>query len=181
MAESTAEHLDALRRMIERAKAVPMSASCMINRAEALELVAAARTALAAELDATRAAAEASPSVLERAKEQAAEVVREAEEEANRLVEDSEVLRAAHDVRTDCGNRRTPRPTRCARRPTSTWTAGSPPWRPALQKTLSQIQTMRARLASRYTAWTPTPPPRPDLTQPADPAAVRPLRARLTI
>lgn len=149
MAESTAERLDALQRMIEQAKAVPMSASCMINRAEALELVAAARTALAGELDATRAAAEASPSVLERAKEQAAEVVREAEEKANRLVEDSEVLRAARD-RADGLRQQADAEAGALRKEADVYVDGRiAAMEAGLQKTLSQIQTMRARLASR--------------------------------
>ena len=149
MAESGAASLDALQRLIERAKAVPMSASCMINRGEALELVAAARTALAAELDATRAAAEASPSVLERAKEQAAEVVREAEEEANRLVEDSEVLRAAHD-RADGLRQQADAEADALRKEADVYVDGRiAAMEAGLQKTLSQIQTMRARLASR--------------------------------
>ena len=39
MAESSADRLNALQQLIEQGKAVPMSASCVINRAEAVALV----------------------------------------------------------------------------------------------------------------------------------------------
>lgn len=149
MAESTAERLDALQQLIEQAKAVPMSASCMINRADALALVAAARTALAAELDATRAAAEATPSVLERAQERAAEVVRDAEQEAERLVGSSAVARAAQRRASEVEDKAAAEAD-ALRREADVYVDGRVAVLEAgLQKTLSQIQTMRARLATR--------------------------------
>ena len=149
MAESGAASLDALQRLIERAKAVPMSASCMINRAEALALVEAARSALATESDAARHAAEASPPVLERAKEQAAEVVRTAEEEAHRLVEDTAVVQAARR-RADELQQQAAAEADALRREADIYVDGRiAAMEAGLQKTLTQIQTMRARLASR--------------------------------
>ena len=149
MAESSAESLDALQRLIEAAKAVPMSASCMINRADALALIETLRTAIAADLDAARADAEANPSVVERAKEQAAEVVQAAEEEAGRLVEATEVVEAAR-LRADELQQQAATEADAFRKEADIYVDGRiAAMEAGLQKTLSQIQTMRARLASR--------------------------------
>ncbi len=149
MPESSAERLNALQQLIEQGKAVPMSASCMINRADALALVAAVRSALTDELDAARLAAEASPPVLERAKAEAEEVVRAAQQEAERLVEASEVLQAAQQ-RADALRAETDAEAEALRKEADVYVDGRiAAMEAGLQKTLSQIQTMRARLASR--------------------------------
>lgn len=149
MAESSADRLNALQQLIEQGKAVPMSASCMINRADALALVAAVRSALTDELDAARLAAEASPPVLERAKAEAEEVVRAAQQEAERLVEASEVLQAARQ-RADALRAETDAEAEALRKEANVYVDGRiAAMEAGLQKTLSQIQTMRARLASR--------------------------------
>ncbi len=149
MAESTAERLDVLQQMIEQGKAVPMSASCMINRAEALALVAAVRAALTGELDAVRLATEASPPVLERAKAEAEDVVRAAQQEAERLVEASEVVRSAQQ-RADEVRAEAETEADALRREADVYVDGRiAAMEAGLQKTLSQIQTMRARLAAR--------------------------------
>ncbi|MFT4295339.1 MAG: hypothetical protein QM582_07995 [Micropruina sp.] len=149
MAESTAERLDALQRMIEQGKAVPMSASCMINRSEALGLVTAVRAALTEELDAARQAAEASPPVLERAKQEAADVVRAAQQQAEQLVESSAVLQAAQR-RAEQVEQQAAAEADALRREADVYVDGRiAAMEAGLQKTLSQIQTMRARLASR--------------------------------
>ncbi len=148
MAEST-ERLDALQQLIEQGKAVPMSASCMINRADALALVGAVRSALTDELDAARLAAEASPPVLERAKVEAAEVVRAAQQEAERLVEASEVVQSAQR-RADELHAEAETEADALRREADVYVDGRiAAMEAGLQKTLSQIQTMRARLAAR--------------------------------
>ncbi|MFT4226231.1 hypothetical protein [Micropruina sp.] len=149
MPESSADRLNALQQLIEQGKAVPMSASCMINRADALALVAAVRSALTDELDAARLAAEASPPVLERAKAEAEEVVRAAQQEAERLVEASEVLQAAQQ-RADALRAETDAEAEALRKEADVYVDGRiAAMEAGLQKTLSQIQTMRARLASR--------------------------------
>ena len=149
MTESSADRLNALQQLIEQGKAVPMSASCMINRADALALVAAVRSALTDELDAARLAAEASPPVLERAKAEADEVVRAAQQEAERLVEASEVLQAAQQ-RAEALRAETDAEAEALRKEADVYVDGRiAAMEAGLQKTLSQIQTRRARLASR--------------------------------
>ena len=149
MSETTADLLGRLRAMVQEAKGVPMSASCMVNRAEALALVAAVRSALTDELDAARLAAEASPPVLERAKVEAEDVVRAAQQEAERLVEASEVLQAAQQ-RAEALRAETDAEAEALRKEADVYVDGRiAAMEAGLQKTLSQIQTMRARLASR--------------------------------
>lgn len=149
MSESTVEQLDALQQLIEQGKAVPISASCMINRADALALVAAARSALTDELDAARLAAEASPPVLERAKAEAEAVVRAAQQEAERMVEASEVLQTAQQ-RADALRAETDAEAQALRKEADVYVDSRiAAMEAGLQKTLSQIQTMRARLATR--------------------------------
>ena len=71
MAESTADRLDALHTLVQQAKAVPISASCVVNRAEGLGLSEAAQASLVQELAAAKDVANASPPAIERAQEQA--------------------------------------------------------------------------------------------------------------
>lgn len=149
MAEHTAEVLASLRILVQNAKSVPMSASCMINRAEALALVDRAAAALAEDLDESQKVTASSLETLQRAQEEAARIIKAAEDKAAYLVSQSpistearrkaalleqksiteaEALRREADAYVD---------TRIA-----TFEAG-------LAKTMSQIRTMRARLASR--------------------------------
>ena len=149
MAESAAAHLDALSALVERAKAVPMSASCMVNRTEALELIESARTALNDELAAARDAANASPPALERAKQDAVQIVQDAEEKAKRLVDSHAVLTTA---RTRAGEleSRTIAESEALRKEADAYVDfRMAAMEAGLQKTLSQIHTMRTRLEAR--------------------------------
>ncbi len=148
-AESLTAVLDALEQAVSSARAMPMSASVLVSRAELLDLVAQARTALPAQLgradevlsaaDAERAAARADAerieaaarrraaelveqeSVVAQAVDRAAEIVREAEETARGLRRDADDYcdRRLADFEIDLG------------------------------KVLSQVQAGRAKLADR--------------------------------
>lgn len=141
--------LDALEHAVSTARAMPMSASVLVSRAELLDLVAQARAALPAQLgradevllaaDAERAAARADAerieaaarrraaelveqeSVVAQAVDRAAEIVREAEETARGLRRDADDYcdRRLADFEIDLG------------------------------KVLSQVQAGRAKLANR--------------------------------
>lgn len=147
--ESLTAVLDALEHAVGTARAMPMSASVLVSRAELLDLVAQAREALPAQLgradevlsaaDAERAAARADAerieaaarrraaelveqeSVVAQAVERAAEIVREAEETARGLRRDADDYcdRRLADFEIDLG------------------------------KVLSQVQAGRAKLADR--------------------------------
>jgi cell division septum initiation protein DivIVA len=92
--------LDELTELIETARAMPMSASCIINRAEVLEAIADLRDALPSELTVARGVLSDRSAVVEEGRVEAqriideaealvsrTEVVKEASREAERLIE----------------------------------------------------------------------------------------------
>ncbi len=88
-------YLQRLEEIVGEAKAMPLSASIMVNKAEVEELVAAMRDALPEEVRQARRVLRERDEVLERAEEQARRTVREAEEERDRLVSRAEVVEEA--------------------------------------------------------------------------------------
>lgn len=78
--------LDELGELIARARPMPMSASVLVNKAEALELLAAARTVVPQEIHAADDIVADADAVLERARTRAAEIVAAAETTAEGLV-----------------------------------------------------------------------------------------------
>ncbi len=141
--------IDALRELITRAKSMPMSASCIVNRTEALELVERIAGGLPDELAEARGVLDGSRSqiaqaeaeanqIIERAREQAAElaghtsIVQQAEEIAAKLVAESQTEAAELRVETDAF---------IDERMAS--------FESVLQKTASQVKTARGRLSAR--------------------------------
>lgn len=141
--------LDALEQAVQAARAVPMSASVLVSRAELLDLVEQARTALPTQIgradevlaaaDAERAAARADAERIEAAaRRRAAElveqesVVAQAAERAAQIVRDAE--ETARGLRRDADDY-------CDRRLAD--------FEIDLGKVLSQVQAGRAKLATR--------------------------------
>ena len=149
MAEPAAAQLEALSALVQQAKAVPMSASCMVNRSEALALIESARTALTDELTAARDATNASPPALERAKAEAEQIVRAAQEKADRLVDSSEVLKTARARAGDLQAQAAAEAEALRKEADVYVDFRIAAMEAGLQKTLSQIQTMRSRLETR--------------------------------
>jgi vacuolar-type H+-ATPase subunit H len=87
--------LDVMGAMVERAASVPLSASCMVNRAEMLSLVERARAELPVELDEAAALLVAHQDVIARAELEADEIVVRARTEADDLIEDSALVATA--------------------------------------------------------------------------------------
>ncbi|MFT3861540.1 hypothetical protein [Micropruina sp.] len=149
MAESTENRLLALQALVEQAKAVPMSATCMVNRAEVLALIEQALTSHADELSAAKDEANASPPVLQRARVEAEQIVQAAEAKAEQLVEAASVLTTARERAGELESKAIAEADGL-RREADVYVDGRMATLEAgLQKTLSQIQTMRARLAAR--------------------------------
>src|SRR6478735_6346106 len=138
MAEPAAAQLEALSALVQQAKAVPMSASCMVNRSEALALIESARTAT-----------NASPPELERAKAEAEQIVRAAQEKAERLVDSSEVLKTARARAGDLQAQAAAEAEALRKEADVYVDFRIAAMEAGLQKTLSQIQTMRSRLETR--------------------------------
>ena len=67
MVERTREVLQQLRQLVEGAKSVPMSASCMVNRTEALSLIDQATQALDSDVGEAQRVTATSLETLERA------------------------------------------------------------------------------------------------------------------
>ena len=91
-AEARLGHLE---RLVSEAKAVPLSASVMVNRAEVAELLAGLRNALPEELTQARWVVRERDDILDRAQKDAQRIIEDAEAERERLVSQQEVVRSS--------------------------------------------------------------------------------------
>ena len=89
------EVLDHLTALVEDARALPMSASCVVNRAEVLDLVDEARRVVPVELAEARRVIAERDRLLEQARVQAERLVEQGREEQSRLVEATAVYTRA--------------------------------------------------------------------------------------
>jgi len=99
MSEAEARHLEGalqhLRDLIETARTMPMSASVLVNRDEAIELVDRAMRNLPAELRHARWLLKERQEYLEQAKREGDELLESARVQAERMVERSDIAREA--------------------------------------------------------------------------------------
>ena len=146
---AAADIIDTLRAQVAGAKAVPMSASCIVNRADTLAMLDKLDAGLSADL------AEASSLLAEReeelrqARREAEQIVHEAELKAEDLVRDTpvytEAKARAEKVVADAGVEAEE-----IRREADAYVDGRiAELEAGLTKTSNQIATMRARLAER--------------------------------
>jgi cell division septum initiation protein DivIVA len=91
------DKLDELVRLVEDARAMPMSASALVNRAEVLELLAELGQLMPEQLDQADLLLADREAVVEQGRAEAARLVALAEAEHDRLVEETEVVRAARE------------------------------------------------------------------------------------
>jgi len=87
--------LDHLEATVRSAKAMPMSAACLVNRAEMFEIIARLRIELPANIDHADALLAERDAVLTAAREQAERIVAGARGEREQLIEQAAVLVAA--------------------------------------------------------------------------------------
>ena len=83
--------------LVQEAKSVPFSASCVIHRADLLNLLSAARDRLPGDLDSAKAVLAQRDAVIEEGRYSAEQFLVHAREEAARMVEETEVVMAAKD------------------------------------------------------------------------------------
>ncbi len=99
MSEAEARHLEGilehLRDMIDTARTMPMSASVLVNRDEALELIDQARRSVPAELRHARWLLKERQEYLDGAKREADELLESARVQVERMVERSDIVREA--------------------------------------------------------------------------------------
>jgi cell division septum initiation protein DivIVA len=89
------DKLDELSALVEGARAMPMSASCVVNRAQVLDLLDEVRSLLPTSLDQADDILAERDGIVGAARVSAAEVLAAADEEARVRVSDHEVYRAA--------------------------------------------------------------------------------------
>lgn len=87
--------LDAMGAMVERASSVPLSASCMVNRAEMLALVERARAELPVELDQAAELLVAHQEVISRAETEAELLLAQAQADAERMIMETALVAGA--------------------------------------------------------------------------------------
>ena len=91
------ERIAELRAAIEEARAMPMSASAVINRAEVLELIDAVSAAADGAFTEAAGVVEDRQAVVDAGHAEAAEILRQARVESDRLVSDSHVYQVAQE------------------------------------------------------------------------------------
>ena len=149
MADRTKAVLATLREQVQNAKAVPMSASCMLNRAETLALI---DKALAALVDDTREAERVTATsleTLERAQDEAVQIIKAAEEKAVYLAGSTPVMEKAKAQAAELERRSIAEAEALRREADAYVDARIAAFEAGLQKTMGQVQTMRQRLARR--------------------------------
>lgn len=149
MVERTNEVLDQLRQLVVNAKAVPMSASCMVNRAEVLALIDQATEALATDVGEAQRVTATSLETLERAQEEAAHIISSAEEKARFLAGQTPVMEMAKRKAAQLEAKALSDAEALRREADAYVDARIASFEAGLQKTMSQVRTMRERLASR--------------------------------
>ncbi len=87
--------LDQLTELVERAKAVPMSASCMVNRQDLLRLIDQLRELLPTELRQAESVIQGREDVIEEGRREAERIIEQAQAEASRLVSKTEIMQTA--------------------------------------------------------------------------------------
>ena len=95
MSETVEQLLDRLQDTVEQARALPMSASCVVHRADVLELVAAVRQALPAQFDRAQGVVEHAEQVLATARRQGEQELARAREQAEAMLSQQAVVAAA--------------------------------------------------------------------------------------
>lgn len=91
------EKLNAAVTLIEEARGVPLSASCVVHRGEILEILDGARLALPSDLDQAIQIISARDVIVEEARVSAEQLIATAREDVARMVEQTAIVQAARD------------------------------------------------------------------------------------
>ncbi|MDN5726035.1 MAG: hypothetical protein L0G99_08925 [Propionibacteriales bacterium] len=149
MDENAQQHLSALRQLITSAKAMPMSSSCVVNRGEALDLVAKLEAAMPAELDQARGVIGAADQHVREAEQRAAEIIADAERRAAELAE-AEPLAVRAREQAEQSRTEAAAEAEALRTETDAFVdARMASFESVLHKTLSQVTHARERLSER--------------------------------
>ena len=91
------EKLNAAITLIEEARGVPLSASCVVHRGEILEILDGARVALPTDLDQAIEIISSRDLIIEEARTSAEHLISTAREDVARMVEQTAIVQAARD------------------------------------------------------------------------------------
>ena len=83
--------------MVEEARGVPLSASCVVHRGEMLELLDEARAALPVDFDSAQKVIAARDAILEEGRLSAEQMISMAREDVSRMVEQTSIVQKARD------------------------------------------------------------------------------------
>ena len=83
--------------MVEEARGVPLSASCVVHRAEMLELLDEAREGLPTDFKSARAIIDAREAIIEEARVSAEQLIAIAREDVAQMVEQTSIVQIARD------------------------------------------------------------------------------------
>ncbi len=149
MVDRTEGVLDELHDVVSNAKAVPMSASCMLNRAEVLALIDRAKEALSEDVGEAHRVTATSLETLERAQHEAKQIVAAAEERASYLSTQNPVYEEAQRKAAALEAKALADAEALRREADAYVDARIATFEASLHKTMSQVRTMRERLARR--------------------------------
>ena len=91
------EKLNAAITLIEEARGVPLSASCVVHRGEILEVLDGARVALPTDLDQAIEIISSRDLIIEEARTSAEQLIATAREDVSRMVEQTAIVQSARD------------------------------------------------------------------------------------
>jgi len=91
------EKLNAAITLIEEARGVPLSASCVVHRGEILEILDGARVSLPSDLDQAIEIISARERIIEESRTSAEHLIATAREDVSRMVEQTAIVQAARD------------------------------------------------------------------------------------
>ena len=143
------EKLTRLRELILNARAMPMSASCVINRAEVLSAIDEVIDNLPDEISDAQRVIDRSEAKIAEGEAESERLLAEARDEADKLARQSEIVRAAEQqaakIKADAEAE-----AQALRRETDLFIdSRMASFESVLHKTSSQVRTARARLAER--------------------------------
>lgn len=147
--ETAEQKLAELRALIVNARAMPMSASCVINRSEVLAAIDDAIAGLPDEIADAQAVIDRSHIKVKEGESQAARIVREARTHAKELAQESEIVRVAQERAAQITAEAETEAAELRRETDAFIDSRMASFESVLHKTASQVKVARSRLAER--------------------------------
>ena len=147
--ETAEEKLAQLRELILNARAMPMSASCVINRGDVLAAIDEVIADLPDEIEDAQRVIDTSVSKIAEGEEEAGRILAEAREHAANLAQHSEVVRVAEQMAAQIRYEAEQEAAALRRETDEFIDARMASFESVRHNTASQVRTARARLAER--------------------------------